>query len=313
MNKKIISLILFAFVLQSACDDEISPPTVQKFGSLSGIVIDSVKGSGYEGAVVSSLVNQISDTTDAAGEFFLDSLLTGVDSILVMSEIHDSLITVLDINEGPNEFAFTPERLPCFNGDRPAEDTTRVYQFPTTGSTTDVHPYLIYATFDTSIKDSIKVLELALKYDLKKASERIVHGLEGPSWSGFFCSTVGLRAEYYFTPYGRDNFCNFGADSLVDYSFGVFDGGRSWVRGAIQITFLTGTPEATADSLIESYGLRFLGRSFPRTGKDPGYNTLVTKRAKKNVLDLGFDLKDEELIDFFILGRSFGGLNVTCD
>lgn len=71
MNKKIISFVLLAVALQSACEDEITPPTVQKYGSLSGTVIDSVKGTGYEGAIVSSLANQITDTTDSSGAFFL--------------------------------------------------------------------------------------------------------------------------------------------------------------------------------------------------------------------------------------------------
>ena len=318
MNIKIISQILFALVLQTACEDEgAPPPIIQKFGSLSGTVIDSTKGLGYEGAVVISLVNQVTDTTDEAGAFFLDSLMTGTDSILVLSEIHDSLITVLDINEGHNEFSFTPERLPCFNGDRPAEDTARVYIHPESGRILELDPFLVFARFDTSIKDSIDVLELISKYGLKVASEGIANGLNAPGWSGYFCSTVGLRAEYYFTPYGRDNFCNFGADPLVDYSFGVFDGGSSIVIGTIGIFFLNGTPEATAHNLIESYDLRFLRRISPLQGDDFGYETILTKKSKKNVLDLGTDLENDEHINFIIMGILSGNIGlptgITCD
>jgi len=317
INKKIISLILFAFVLQSACEDEVTPPTIQRFGSLSGTVKDFETGEPIRGASVEAIVNQVTDTTDSSGAFFLDSLSTGIDSILVISEIHDSIITVIDINEGPNEFAFRPDKLPCFNGDRPAEDTTRVYLRPVSGSILELDPSLVFARFDTSIKDSLKVLELITKYDLKLSSEGIVNGQNAPGWSGFFCSTVGLRAEYYFTPYDKENYCNFGADSLVDYSFGVFDSGRSRVIGTILISFLNGTPEATADSLIESYGLRLLGRSLSLPGDDLGYSTVITKRAKKNVLDLGANLKDEKLIDFIIMGILSDSIGlpsgITCD
>ena len=307
MNKRIISLILFVFVLHSACEDEVTPPTL-KYGSLSGTVIDAEKGSGYEGAVVISLLNLVTDTTDSAGEFFLDSLLTGSDSILVMSEIHDSLITVLDISEGSNEFAFTPKRLPCFD-DRPAEDTTRVYLRPVSGSILELVPSLVFARFDTSIKDSLEVLEFISKYGLKVASEEIINGLAAPGWSGFFSSTVGLRAEYYFTPYGKDNFCNFGADPLVDYAFGVFNSGYIRVSGTITIAFLNGTPEAIADSLIKSNGLRLLRRSLSLPGDDFNYKTVLTKSSKKNVLDLGIKLENEKLINFFIMGIGSGTIS----
>ena len=242
INKKIISLILFALVLQFACEDEgsppVTPPIVLKFGSLSGIVIDSVNGSGYEGAVVISLVNQVTDTTDEAGAFFLDSLMAGTDSILVISEIHDSLITVIDINEGANEFAFTPNRLPCFD-DRPAEDTTRVYFMPISGDTIILDPSLIYVRFDPSIQDTTIIDSLLQKYGLKVSSTGL-GPLDGEGLSGVLCPTNGLRAEYFFTPYGKDNFCNFGADPLVEYSFGIIKSDGSIIFGSISFIFFPG-------------------------------------------------------------------------
>ena len=316
INKKIISLFLFAFVLLFACEKEPTPPEPDTYGSLSGVVIDVENESPYYGAVVASIVNQKTDTTDSSGQFILDSLLTGIDSILVVSEIHDSLLTIVDILEGVNELTLTPDRLPCFD-DRPAEDTTRVYQSANSGAILELVPSLIIARFDTSIKDSMEILDLISKYGLKQASEGMVYGLDGLGWSGIFCSTVGLRAEYYFTPYGKDNFCNFGADPLVDYSFGVFDGTTTLIFGRVGILFLNGTPEATALSLIESYGLRFLRRSSALTGDDPGYSTIITKKSKKNVLDLGFDLNEEKLIDYFIQDIVSGYIGeppmITCD
>ena len=316
INIKIISLFLFAFLLLSACENEPTPPEPDTYGSLSGVVIDVENESPYYGAVVTSTVNQKTDTTDSSGQFILDSLLTGIDSILVVSEIHDSLLTIVNIREGMNELTLTPDRLPCFD-DRPAEDTTRVYQSANSGAILELVPSLIIARFDTSIKDSMEILDLISKYGLKLASIGIVYGLDGLGWAGFLCSTVGLRAEYYFTPYGKDNFCNFGADPLVDYSFGVFDGTLTRIYGRVSILFLNGTPEATALSLIESYGLRFLRRTNLKVGHDPGYFTIITKKSKKNVLDLGFDLKKEELIDYFLQDIVSGYIGdppiITCD
>lgn len=297
INKKILSLILFVFVLQSACEDEvIPPPTIQKFGSLSGIVIDSVNGSGYEGAVVISLVNQVTDTTDEAGAFFLDSLMTGTDSILVSSEIHDSLITVLDINEGANEFAFTPKRLSCFN-DRPAEDTTRVYFRPISGDTLILDPSLIFVRFDPSIHDTTIIDSLLQKYGLKVSSTGL-RRLDGEGWAGVLCPTKGLRAEYFFTPYGKDNFCNFGADPLVEYSFGIIKSNGSIIFGSIDFIFFPGLSESEIFELFNSYGLRFIIKSIRVKGREPVYRTIVTRKAKKNALDLSRQLEDNPLIDF---------------
>ena len=90
MNKKIISLILFAFVLQSACEDEVTPPTIQRFGSLSGTVKDFETGEPIAGALVAAIINQVNDTTDSMGAFFLDSLLVGDENINIFSEYFES-------------------------------------------------------------------------------------------------------------------------------------------------------------------------------------------------------------------------------
>ena len=78
MNNKLISLILFALVFQSACEDEVTPPTIQTYGSLSGSVKDLETGEPIIDAFVTAVSNQVSDTTDINGTFFLDSLMTGI-------------------------------------------------------------------------------------------------------------------------------------------------------------------------------------------------------------------------------------------
>jgi len=103
MNKKIISLVLFAFVLLSACEDEVTPPTtttIIEYGSVSGIVVDSQTDEPIAGARVEALLNQIADTTDSLGEYFLDSLHLGDESITVISEFFESQF--LEINITPD-------------------------------------------------------------------------------------------------------------------------------------------------------------------------------------------------------------------
>ncbi|MDZ7344233.1 MAG: hypothetical protein ONA90_06925, partial [candidate division KSB1 bacterium] len=108
--------------------------------------------------------------------------------------------------------------------------------------------------------------------------------------TAYLCMTDGRRAEYHFTPYGKEGFCNFGADSLVEYAFGVFSEGFLVLDGRIVFKFVEGTPQARIDSLFNANGLRLLYTA-PDIPTGKVYITLVTPRSKKNVLDLGYDLQ----------------------
>ena len=90
MNKKIISLILFAFVLQSACEDEPTLPKEPSYGSIGGIVKDQITDKPLVGVRVEALLNQVVDTTDSLGEFFLDSLIVGEENINISAQFFEN-------------------------------------------------------------------------------------------------------------------------------------------------------------------------------------------------------------------------------
>jgi hypothetical protein len=196
---------------------------------------------------------------------------------------------------------------PCIDN-QPVEDTTRVYLFPLSRDTLRIFPKMVFARFYPWVKDTTKIMQLLEKYHLR------LHGsLDGldQQLAAWLCITNGRRAEYYFTPYGKEDFCNFGADSLVEYSFGVFNNGRATPSGNIDFRFVDDTPQARIDSLFAANGLRFLFTSpdFP-TGK--WYRTLVTPRAKKNAIDLAYELQSVPFARFVDFGF-FSGPTRRCD
>lgn len=197
------------------------------------------------------------------------------------------------------------QNQPCID-DQPVEDTTRVYQWPESRDTLRIYPKMIFARFYPWVteKDTTKIKQLAKKHHLRLLG----------SWSGYdrqlaarLCVADGRRAEYHFTPYGKTGFCNFGAESLVEYAFGVFNDGQVIPEGTIDFRFIDGTMQTRIDSLFNANGLRFLFTvpDFP-TGK--WYRTLVTPRAKKNMLDLAYDLRFVPFATYVVAGIGVPGI-----
>lgn len=182
---------------------------------------------------------------------------------------------------------------PCID-DQPVEDTTRIYLRNIVApdgtvikvDTLEIYPPAVFAWFYPWVKDTTKIEQLAQKHHL-----RIYSGPSGleQQLAAILCVTDNRRAEYHFTPYGKEGFCNFGADSLVEYAFGVFADGYIFPSGNIIFKFVEGTPQTRIDSLFDANGLRLLGIE-PDILNGKRYWTLVTPRSKKNVLDLGYEL-----------------------
>lgn len=179
-----------------------------------------------------------------------------------------------------------PEK-PCIN-DQPVEDTTRVYLHPFTLDTLWLYPKRLYARFYPWVTDTNKINQLLDKYELQK-NPNFFGGID--KQLDAFLDIKNKRAEYYFTPYGKEGLCNFGSDSLVEYAFGIFDmQGLRIPTGTIVFKFIEGTASATIDSFFSANGLRFL-YEFPDYVGILKYFTLITPMAKKNVLDLGYELR----------------------
>jgi len=210
-----------------------------------------------------------------------------------------------------------PEK-PCIN-DQPVEDTTRVYLriIPDVDGkiikvdTLRIYPPAVYAWFYPCVKDTTKIRQLAEKHHLRltRPFVNMTHQL-----IAVLCVTDNRRAEYHFTPYGKQGFCNFGTDSLVEYAFGIFADGWAVTEGTIIFKFVEGTPQTRIDSLFDANGLRPLG-SYPDYPTGKCYKTLVTPRSKKNVLDLGYEL---HFVPFVIyasveMGTPVWGQPIRCD
>lgn len=179
-----------------------------------------------------------------------------------------------------------PEK-PCIN-DQPVEDTTRVYLHPSTRDTMWIYPKRLYVQFYPRMTDTTKINLLLEKYELQKDPNLFLGNEQQLS---AYLDIKSKRAEYYFTPYGKENFCNFGADSLVEYAFGIFDmRGIRIPTGEIVFKFIDGTSEAKVDSFFSANGLRFLGTR-PDYPTGLFHWTFITPKAKKNVLDLGYELQ----------------------
>lgn len=230
---------------------------------------------------------------------------------VVMVGIFILLLFLLCSQKQPAE----PEK-PCIN-DQPVEDTTRIYLRNVVDvdgtviqvDTLAIYPPAVFARFYPWVKDTTKIRQLAEKHHLRLW---MPPSSEGQQLTAVLCVTDNRRAEYHFTPYGKEGFCNFGADSLVEYAFGVFEDGWISISGDIVFKFVDGTPQTRIDSLFDANGLRFLWTTpdYP-TGKH--YWTLVTPRSKKNVLDLGNELHFLPFVVWADVVLGTGGLRINCD
>ncbi|MFH1943576.1 MAG: hypothetical protein ABIL68_15860 [bacterium] len=168
------------------------------------------------------------------------------------------------------------------------EDTTRVWMYPnpgTEGDTMKICPKLLYARFYPWVTDTNMIWQLLNQHNLFPFYNYI--GTPSKESSSTFYAlklrvTDNRRAEYHFTPYGREGFYNFGADSLVEFAFFVFgDWCDTYPNGRMALKFQDNTPQSRIDSLFDSQGLRL------RHIRHGEHRVFITKRAKRNVIDLG--------------------------
>jgi len=103
--------------------------------------------------------------------------------------------------------------------DRLDIDTTRSYVYPMSHDTLTIYPKAVFARFYPWVKDTAAIVAHAERHNL-----RLLKGLFGldRQLAGVFCVADGRRAEHHFTPWGKQSWDNFGADSLVELCFGIF-------------------------------------------------------------------------------------------
>lgn len=180
----------------------------------------------------------------------------------------------------------------CIN-DQPVEDTTRVYLHPVSRDTLWLCPKRLFVRFFPWVTDTNKIINLLNKYELQRNPDFFATRYDQITAK---LDIKRKRAEYYFTPYGKEGFCNFGSDSLVEYSFGIFDNDYRYPSGEIVFKFNEGITHSQIDSFFNANGLRFLNAR-PDYPSGIRYWTLITPHSKKNVLDLGYELQFDPLIN----------------
>lgn len=298
-----------------ACQDEPLNLDEAEFGIVTGSVLDESLGIAVEGAIVKALKSGVIDTTENNGAFRLDSLSVGLDTLAVTAKYYESQSYSLDVKPGFQDVSVLLNQdkdLTCF----PVEDTSRTYISPVwNGDTVWVYPNALFVRFYPWVTvDQIEAL-------LQQYPLDAIHGIftmEG-QFVANICITDESRAECYFTPYGRERWDNFGADSLVEYSFGIFSWwypdpvGSTWKpAGSIVFRFEDGTTEARIDSLFDAEGLRLLHTSPYHEGGFL-YTTIVTPEATRNVLDLGHELKKIPFVDIALVDVFASSDPLWCD
>lgn len=193
-----------------------------------------------------------------------------------------------------HETSLQPE-LSCID-DQPVLDTTYVYLSPLTKDTLLIAPEFLFVRFQPWLTDTSRISQLLKKHKLEPINplssidQQIIAEL---------CITDNRRSEYYFTPYGKEDFCNFGADSLVEYAFAVFFDGFVVYTGALIFQFEDSVSQVEIDSLFETNGLRLL-RTTPNFPTGTLYRTLITPKSPKNILELASELQSIPYINHVI-------------
>lgn len=213
---------------------------------------------------------------------FVYIIVFAMTSIFFLHCSGDKQAPVGPTEEDPWEPFYHPELV---------EDTTRIWMTPQ-GDTLSIYPKALYARFYPWVTDTNQILALLEKHHLHlpaRPTWRPSQYGETTYYDMWLCVPDNRRAEYHFTPYGRDDLDNFGADSLVEYCFAMFSEGMSAPNGRIILEFSENTPQARIDSLFDANGLRFMHVQ-PAAYRDH-YTAFITRSAKRNVLDLACYLK----------------------
>lgn len=302
-------VIILPILLIFSCEKKSTPPYIPETGTgtLTGIVLNENYQFPVAGAHINAVNSQIADTTDDQGNFQLEDLNFGKQILTIAAPYYDTLSTEIIINDTLQNVILNlpvdPD-LYCF----PMEDTNRVYFRPSSEYAYKVYPKTLFARFYPWVTDTSIITPLLEKYNL----HAIHYFILDQQWAAFLCIMDGSRPECHFTPYGKEGIDNFGADSLVEYSFGIFSDGHIFFNGNIRFLFKENTSQIKIDSLFYSTGLRFL-YTVPHSGGGQWNVTLISPIAKMNVLDLWIGLVNEPFVEKLSVSLSTSPIPIICD
>ncbi len=309
MKKMMIIIIALLTILGCKIDKQALNINNSKKYIIYGSITDSKTGELINSAIIKALFNHVSDTTDSSGHYYL-KLKTDFDTLIITAPYYDTLYKEIHLSDFKNkiDIQIIKKKLIC----TPVEDTSRVYYWYikniTTGKDTieeiELYPRGLFVRFYPAVTDTHVIMNLLRKYNLKLYKNDL--SINDRQWTASICIPDTLkRAECFFTPYGKENINNFGNEEIVEYSFGIFDGGTHVPSGTIHFLFKDDFAETQIDSFFNVNGLRFIYTRpyYPKNKKF--YAAVVTPRSKLNVLDLGIKLSKDKNVDFLSVVMGF--------
>ncbi len=267
-------------------------------GQIKGVVKDDALNNPIEGAVIYLSINQVSDTTDSLGQFLLDSLYIGTDTLVINASYYDLLLIPLNINEGINENSYLMKINSEF-GCVPVEDTSKVYIYGS--NEIPIYNKSVWARFSKEITDTLEILPLLQKYKLK--ANNFKKEPISNQWTATLCIMDNALPQCHFTPWGNLNIENFGSSELVDYCFAVVNEGYTVFNGIIYFQFSEGTTNEQIESMYAENGLIAFYQSSSL------YYAFITRKSKKNPFDLWISMKGKySFLELIALVGPSGGL-----
>ncbi|MHB2148170.1 peptidase associated/transthyretin-like domain-containing protein [Calditrichota bacterium LG25] len=307
--KNLIIIIVLLTILGCKKDQQALNINNSKKYTIYGSIMDSETGELVNSAIVKALYNHVSDTTDSSGHYYLE-LQTDFDTLIVTAQYYDTLYKEIHLSDTESKFdlQIVKKKLIC----TPVEDTSRVYYWYikniTTGKDTieeiELYPRGLFVRFYPAVTDTHVIMNLIRKYDLKLYKNDL--SIFENQWAASICIPDSLkRAECFFTPYGKKNIKNFGNEDIVEYCFGIFNGGTLIPTGTISFLFKDNFTETQIDSFFNANGLRFITTYpyYPYNKKF--YMAVVTPDSRLNVLDLGIELSKDKNVYFLDVGMGF--------
>lgn len=112
----IIVITLFQFFIWSCKKSPPTPPPINesKLGIIKGKVLNSIDNSPVQNAIVSSITNEMTDTTNTNGEFQLDSLAFGLDTLIISASHYDTSYLYIEINKEIEETTVYLDKIPHY-------------------------------------------------------------------------------------------------------------------------------------------------------------------------------------------------------
>jgi hypothetical protein len=210
-----IAIWLGLFITIPTCEKNPGngPPPTEIKGTISGIVTDWETQTPLEGVLVAAVNNQATDITDAMGNFHLENLPPGEDTLKATAPGYYPQQIMVQITEEVQEIDLVLKCNPTLY-----MDTSRVYfyYYQNQPLYLTLAADLLMIEFDSLLTPG-EIESLAARYDIFKL------GKISYTENMFLYKVLeGKRAEEFYTFYGENTTCGLGNQPFVYYATPVF-------------------------------------------------------------------------------------------